>query len=387
MKAQILKKFFLLAALPLVFVQGSCLSQNADTTNPTTTTSLAQSGELSNTIFSDLTSNVIVPTYADWLAASSDLTTAMDQLCSSPSEARLQNAQEAWRNSHELYAQTQAFDFGPSTSLQIQNKVNFSPPSTTAIEAIIAGDAIIELSFVSNRPVALRGFFGLEYLLFDPVAGNANILTQLTDPSTGSRRCQYARLVSVNLQAQAAELYNAWNEDDGNFIAEFTLAGKGSTTYSMVSNAMSALVNAMIVNAEQIQDAKLGKPLGKRTGGEAQPEEVESFYSENSINDMIHNIEGLQSIYLGSYGSQSGLSLSSYILQTDSSLDKRIKDRLASCLAALRLITGSLSEAVVANPNSVENAYEEMRQLRILFEGQMSSVLGSSVVFNSNDGD
>lgn len=386
MKAQKLKKVFLLILFPFSLLQGSCLSQNANTTT-TTPDTLAQSGELTNTIFSNLANNVIVPTYLNWLDASESLTTSMDQLCAAPTSTALENAQEAWRNSHALYEQTQAFDFGPSTSLQIQNKVNFSPPSTTAIETIIAGDGTIDLVFINARPVALKGFFGLEYLLFDPVGGNANILTQLTDPTDGARRCQYARLVSVNLQAQAAELYNAWSEEDGNFIDEFALAGQGSSTYSMVSNAMGALVNAMIANAEHIQDAKLGKPLGKRTGGTAQPEEVESFYSDNSLNDMVNNIKGIQNIYLGSYENNSGLSLSTYVLQTDSSLDKRIKDRIASCLAAIRLIPGDLDVAVVTHPNAVENAYEEVRQLRIIFEGQMSSVLGSSIVFNSNDGD
>jgi uncharacterized protein len=68
-------------------------------------------------------------------------------------------------------------------------------------------------------------------------------------------------------------------------------------------------------------------------------------------------------------------------------LSERINQQVNEARLALTLITSPLSEAIVNDPEIVENAYNELQQVVVLLKTDMISALGVSVTSTDNDGD
>lgn len=337
-------------------------------------------------LFQSLGVNVILPTYDDLVAQTTMLADTVNSFCAAPSDPGLAEAQDAWRRTRGPLKRSEAFLFGPVKDLGINQAIDFWPTRPNNIEDAIAGDGDFDQAFVESLGTSAKGLPAIEYLLFDPVGGNAAILARLTDPTTGAHRCDYLSALAVNVQSQAQTLRDAWDSDDGAFLQNLIEAGD-SKPYPNVSMAISDFVNSMIFLSEAVQGTKLGGPLGKKTGGNPSPSSAESFFSDNSLEDIISNLEGLKSLYLAQYGGQDGLGFDDYIRSKDPVLADEITLQIDAALDAVRSIPPPLTTAVELNSGPVEAAYNEVRQVQVLLESQFASLLGATVTFNDNDGD
>ncbi len=102
---------------------------------------------------------------------------------------------------------------------------------------------------IASQSVAVRGFFALDYLLYDPSAG--------ADSPYG---CALIGALSEDIARIADELLADWK---GPFGATFLSAGApGNTTYLSPHETTLALFTSLQTGLEMNKDQRLGRPMG-----------------------------------------------------------------------------------------------------------------------------
>jgi uncharacterized protein len=335
----------------------------------------------------DLVNNVILPTYADVDQGAGDLRSAIGDLADDPTEARLASAQEAWRAARKPWKQSEAFRFGPVQSLKIGESIDWWPAKPENIEEKLAGEDPITLETIETAGTSSKGFMAMEYLLFDSESGNAAVLARLTAEDGGARRRAYLVATAEDMKSKTATLYEAWDPAQGNFAGQLREAGGTSATYGTRKAAVDVIVNRLIFQAEFITGSKLGKPLGKSSGGGPQPDEEESPRSDNSIEDMLDGLRGIASVYDGAYSGRDGLGLGDLVRSKSEPLDASVHARIDGAADAVGAIPFPFRTAITDHPAEANAAYESTRELKRILTTEVVGVLGVTLTFNDNDGD
>ena len=79
-----------------------------------------------------------------------------------------------------------------------------------------------------------------------------------------------------------------------------------------------------------------GRQEGRREGegGPGDQEDEHSCFSDNTHRDMVQDIQGVQNVYLGTYGSVSGTSIKDVVAEIDADLAARLETEIAASLDA-----------------------------------------------------
>jgi predicted lipoprotein len=269
----------------------------------------------------------------------------------------------------------------------IDDAVDFWPVRTDAVDATLAMDVPPTADYVDNLGVASKGLPVIEYLLFDPEGGNAAVLAALQAPDgVGDHRCAFVAALAADVATQSTALRTAWDPAAGNFVAELANAGESSMTFATVQMALDDIVNESIFALQDITDAKLGTPLGSTSGGVAQPEDVESRFSDNSWADIGSDLEGVAAVYLGA---PEGFGLTHLVAPEAPDLDQAIRDQIQLCQTSVAgAVDGPpVRTQIVDDPMAVEAIREQVRELRRLFAVDLANLLAVTVTLNDNDGD
>ena len=315
---------------------------------------------------------VYLPTSRDFAAAAGPLVEATAALCAEPSAANQQAAQLAWREARRPWKQAEPFtSFGPAADLRIDSAVDFWPLRVADVEDELAATAPITDDYIAGLGATRKGLPVIEYLLFGDLA-------RLQD-----RPCEYLEALARAVAADADRLVSAWSD----FRAELVGAGDGSATYPRLSDAVNDTANGIFIAAEIAEGVKLAEPLGRRDGGIAQPQNVESPYSDNSIADLVDSFAGIRNAYTASYGGASGLGFSALVAGANPGLDADVRARIDECVAAAEAIEPTLATAVSDDPATVELAFTCSKELLRLLKSDVAGLLGVTPTFGDVDGD
>lgn len=341
----------------------------------------------SNAMLSNLSSQVIIPTYRSLSAQAALLEESLEAFCLEPSLTGLESAQQQWRAARSIQKQADAFLWGPYVDQGFQNKIDFWPARTENIEQALIDYESFTPELIGNLGVSVRGLTTLEYLLFGAEVSQEELLNSFQEADSGTQRCNLLQAVGADFVINANDLLAAWNPEQGNYSASLALAGEGSLEYPTTQSAITKLLNQMILSLELMRDIKLGKPMGKANGGEPLPMEIESPFSENSIEDMIDNLKGLKSIYTGRFESNIGLGFRDIVDHQDDYIGGLVVTYIDQAINALEVIPKPLSTAVVLYPEACEAAYIRIEVLHRFMTSSISTLLGITPYFNTNDGD
>ncbi len=351
----------------LVLMSGGCSSSGGASGHP----------DSRRQLLIDLTDGVILPTYRELPPVTTALAMAVESLCEKPDDAAaVESARQAWRDARGPWKRAEALRFGPATDLRIVAALDFWPPRPGDIDDELDQVTPIDDAYVGNLGVTRKGFPALEYLLFARA-------DRLVEP----RACAYAAAVARAIDERVEALLRAWEPEGGDFRGELILAGDGSGTYDALSMALNAVANALFGGLANIESMKLAKPLGKRDGGQPQPQAVESPYAHASLSDAGLALEGALAVYTASLGEGSGTSFSSAVRGLDPQLDAEVLATYERCNAALEAILPPLEEAVVSSPTEVEAAFACAKTLYNLHVVDVAGVLGLTPTFGDSDGD
>jgi uncharacterized iron-regulated protein len=109
--------------------------------------------------------------------------------------------------------------------------------------------------------------------------------------------------------------------------------------------------------------------------------DVESWYSWHSLDDYQNNIRSIKNAYLGGVDDQTrqSVSLSSYLAESNASLDTQIKNKINDCLTKIAAIGKdgkSFYEVVRDQTNSAEvtAAVDACIELQTLFDSVIATL-------------
>ncbi|HET6584229.1 MAG TPA: imelysin family protein, partial [Nannocystaceae bacterium] len=171
--------------------------------------------------------------------------------------------------------------------------------------------------------------------------------------------------------------------DGGDFGGELVRAGGSDTRYSSVKAALDEIVNGIIALLQLVDDTKLARPLGSKTGGTPQPELVPSPYADDSVAMIRANLESTTALWRG----EGGLGLRDLVVLRSRELADAVDAAFAAADEALQAIDIPLRDAVVSKPEDVQRAIDRVKDLRRLFTVDIAQQLDVTVTLSDNDGD
>ncbi|HZH04048.1 MAG TPA: imelysin family protein, partial [Myxococcaceae bacterium] len=254
------------------------------------------------------------------------------------------------------------------------------------IDALLLGTAAVDEAAAKVLGANRKGLLAMEYLLFDPVGGNAAVLQTLQAAEGGERRRIYLRSLGRVMRSDVAELLAAWEPGGGNYASQISQAGQGSQAFGTQKTAVDALVNRLIFSAESAE-LKLSRPLGREAGGTPQPNQEEARFSDNSLRDLLEVLEGIRRVYVGPSESGSDVGLSDVLNSQNAELDARMVSELGAARQALSSVPAPLRTALSGSSAQVESARASLAALHATLATEVASNLGVTLKFNDNDGD
>jgi len=161
-------------------------------------------------ILTHIAKNIITETYIDLHAKTSELITAIETLQSTPTEANLEAARQAWRDSRKPWEQSEGFLFGPVATNGIDPSLDSWPVNVVDLDAVLSSPSVLTEAYVDGLEGTLRGFHTLEYLLWG--TDGAKTIGAFT-----AREFEYLIATAQCLENDAFELKNSWEEAGENF--------------------------------------------------------------------------------------------------------------------------------------------------------------------------
>ncbi len=298
-----------------------------------------------------LTTQVIVPAYADIVGSIEAMSTSIEAACSQPGDATRQTARDAWRSTSASWASTRAVRFGPAMALRAMSKIAF-PVDPAKIQTLVAGELAVDQASIGGLGADQRGLGGLEVVLFG-------------DDALDERRCAYAMSVATLMGDAANQVATAWQ------------AAPPTDTKQFVDDA----VNNMIFALSDVADTKLGKASGDISGT---PEfaEIDAGLARNALNDMVSILE---SVDTSLSGGPSGMGLAALLDGQSAGVAERLHDELVSARDAVMAVPAPLATTTDTAP--VSAAYQSVLIPLRTLRTEVASLLGVTLTLGDADGD
>lgn len=262
-------------------------------------------------VLADIGELIILPSLNNFADSAEALQLAVDAHAAAPGDADARaNAQLAWQAAMLDWQRNEALTVGPAgraTGLDatpggadLRSQIYTYPFRTACAidEAALDGQAANE-----NTAINIKGLGALEYLLYFDGA-NADC-----PPPDGSdlvtARAAYAQRLADFIATVAADLATRWDPTGGDFLAQWSRAGAGSTVYSRPQDALDALSVALFYVEQETKDRKIAGPTGIGATnvtpcGQANcPERLESQLSMRSGAHIRANLMVFRDVFTG----------------------------------------------------------------------------------------
>ncbi len=334
-----------------------------------------------------LGNDVIIPMYREFADEAATLATEANTFCSAATASRLSTLQDQWRSTRIAWKQTETINFGPymEQPWRLGPKIDSWPVREGTVDENLASEEPLTFDVVSSLGASSRGLATMEYLIFD--ADGAGITLEKFEAEGGEQRCNYVASLAEDLAANGRAMVNAWSPDGDDYLGDLLASGEPGAPFMSVRDASNEIVNRMLFLTENIMRLKLGKPLGVESGGEPQPDLVESRYSNQSLQDILANLDGLESLYRGRFEEGQGIGVQLWVRWHNPEADRAMLRTITETRWAVEAIPPPLSRAVVFDTELVQAAYDQMRELRNTIGVDIVNALAGSVTFNDTDGD
>lgn len=335
-------------------------------------------------MLAELGENVFVPTYEGFATSAATLRTSADAYCAAPDEASLTALGASFAAAHYRFKLAESFAIGPHTDNppRLGPQLDDWPAEESDVRELLAGSETLgaeSLSLMGNR---VQGFAALDYVLSGPDV-------ELGAWDVTPRRCEYAVALGERIVDLSAAYLSEWRADGGDHVGELT---RGEGRYPSVFLAVSILVEQMVYTIENIRELKVGKPFGKRDGGELQPEQFEVPYGRLSNASALAALQSVRNVYEGRSVAldgteRDGQGLQDWLISRRPELDALILGAFDDAEAAQQSVSPDIESAITDSPDGVEAAYQAVKELQMTLAIEFAGALSITVTFNPTDGD
>jgi predicted lipoprotein len=266
---------------------------------------------------------------------------------------------EEWNRAATAWIAVSHLRFGPSEADNRAFALAFWPDPRGATPKALADLLADAAPAVANASVAGRGFYAMEFLLFDPAFADAN------------GRCDLIAALARDVHTTAQAIEGDWQN---RYVA--LMRETGNDTYRNDTEALQELYKSLTTGLDFTTSMRLGRPLG--TFDRPRPLRAEMRRSGRSLDNIAVSLESLEELaHLLSGGDPNGA----------------INIQFDAALAAWRGVLGleghgDLSVVTVpANRFKVEALQQRIADIRVFLGENLGPELGVIEGFNSLDGD
>lgn len=325
-----------------------------------------------------LTDEVVVPAYRQLASGAAELDSKATALCSSPSEAALQETRQAWRSARASWLQSSAMSFGPVMDRRSESLLDWSPTDTEAMDETLYDTGFstdadqVRNSFSAGR----RGFGAVEHLLFGDGA-----LEALSDSPAA---CSYL-----------LALTQVTREETAGILADWTQGGELETPYQnyftdranlslIPGDAVQEVVRTQVFLIRDMVHMRMATALGLRGDG-PDLSAIPGNAADNGLYDLRSELIGMKAIYEGSGAESKGLS--ALVRPLSEETDRRLREEFTAAIEAVDSVEGPLKQAIEERPTQVNALYDRLADVQLTLATEVVSLLGVSVGFSDTDGD
>ncbi|MBL4769259.1 MAG: imelysin family protein [Rhodobacteraceae bacterium] len=270
-----------------------------------------------------------------------------------------------WHQAFDAWIAVSHLRFGPSEINDRAFALAFWPDTRgftpRRLQTLIEDqDAIVNsLMEFDKVSIAARGFYALEFLLYDPrISALGNV----------AYRCSLVQVVAADIAANADAILTDWTNS---YAAKLrTVSG----IYRTQDEALQELFKALITGLQFTSDTRLGRPMGSLE--HPRPNRAEAWRSGRSVHNVVVSLTALRELALLLSGPTPELS-QRFVIAFDKSLKK----------------IGQLNDPVFANVVTthgrfrVEALQQSVTDIRALAVSHLGPTLGVAAGFNALDGD
>ncbi|MEM1415390.1 MAG: imelysin family protein [Myxococcota bacterium] len=334
---------------------------------------------------------IVRASYEDSLAAAGEMDTALQALVDDPSATTLEAAQQAWLDARVPYLQTEVYRFydGPIDGDEgdPEGLINAWPMDEMTVDYVdgmpeagrindmtfdITTEALAGANGEAGEADVAAGWHPIEFLLWGqdltPPADLMPGQRSFEDYSTADnadRRGDYLMTASDLLQENLQFLVDSW-------------AATGNTYRTQQEDAdpavgLTRILTGLIVLAGfETAGERLQAALD-----EGDQEEEHSCFADNTHNDMLYDVIGIQNVWTGTYArtdgttTVSGTSISDVVREVDSALAASIDTQVGVAVTAAMGLQAPFDNEILptnADGNArVQTLIDELRELESLF--------------------
>ncbi|PJI84448.1 hypothetical protein BC777_3507 [Yoonia maricola] len=318
---------------------------------------------VSQSIATDVVENHILPRIATLAESGQTLSEAATADCTATSEP----LRAAYGDAFDAWIAVSHLRFGPIETAERGYALAFWPDSRGATPKALAtlirdADPIVETAEAySDMSIAARGFYALEFLLYDPTISTAG---------DDAYRCQLVQTVTADIANLTEDIATDWQD---NYAALLTNPSQNSL-YRTDAEAAQELFKALNTGLELTSDARLGRPLG--TFDQPRPTRAEVWRSGRSARHVAVALDSLRD-------------LATRLSQGDPALVSDVDAVFARAIGQIEALDDPVF-AGVATPTDrikVEALRSRVDEIRAIAGLQIGLHLGVEAGFNSLDGD
>ena len=338
-------KIYVLALAAALLLAG-CQKEVIDPRN----TAAGSPGYNAAGLLSNTAHNVILSNYRDLDQQAGALQAAVRALAAQPTPAALAAARQAYRTARLPWESTEAFAFGPVSTLGLDAVIDTWPLNRVDLAALLASADPLTPASLAPRDGGLQGYHPVEFLLFGN-DGNKGLA------AFTPREYLLLAASAQNLKANTARLLAAWAPGGGNFAASLASAGPANALYPKQKQAVQELLDGLLGPADELANGKIETPLARQS-----TEYEEARFSQNSKAEFEANLAGIENIYTGRYGAAgTGVGFGALVTARNPALDARFRQELAGAKTAVAALPGRFDEAIFQNPAAVRAAQAKVR--------------------------
>ncbi|MBY6116482.1 imelysin family protein [Mameliella alba] len=300
----------------------------------------------------------VLPRYRTLVSESAELARIAQSHCAADStelRAAYSDAFDAWISVSHLR-------FGPSEQGDLAFALAFWPDSRgstpKALAQLIRDEDPVAASPDSYRDVSIaaRGFYAMEYLLYDP---------QVSTAGSDSYRCQLVQVLGADIAATSAAILDGWETGYAELMRH-----PGNETYRSDEEAAKQLFTALATGLEFTEDTRMGRPMGSYD--KPRPMRAEARRSGRSLHHVLLSLQSLRDLGARLSGDDPALDRAFAIaLERAEQLDDPVFAGVADPQGRIR----------------IEALRQRIAEVREVVTQDLGPRLGIAAGFNSLDGD
>ncbi|MGR3760230.1 imelysin family protein [Roseobacteraceae bacterium NS-SX3] len=312
-------------------------------------------------IAAEITGTQILPAFGALAETAEALSQAAEADCAAESAA----LRQAYGAAFDAWIRASHLRFGPTETGNRAFALAFWPDSRgktpKALRALIAKEdpGAADPDKFAAYSIAARGFYALEYLLYDP---------QLSAAGSPQYRCLLTRAIARDIAATSDAIFTDWQQG---YAAEIRAPGG---RYRSEEEITQELFKALGTGLQVLADMRLGRPLG--TFDRPRPNRAEARLSGRSLRHVRLSLDALEPLALALAGE-----------------DGELAGDLQAGFAQARSRAATLEDPALAGVSDplkrirIEALQQDVNDLRALVAVRLGPALGVEAGFNSLDGD